>query len=72
MPVAADESRRNINDKREHFRPVAIPHGGSLLYLSIVDMLLLSGMHASSLAPLEELLMNLKSMDLTEKTPRSE
>ena len=61
--AAADETRENINVKREQFRPVATR--GSVLYFSIVDMTHVSVMYQTSLAQFLQLFM--ASMDHAEK-----
>jgi dynein heavy chain len=61
--AAADETRENINVKREQFRPVATR--GSVLYFSIVDMTHVSCMYQTSLAQFLQLFM--ASMDHAEK-----
>jgi len=61
--VAADETRKNIAEKREQFRPAATR--GSVLYFSIVEMSLVNVMYQTSLQQFLELFM--RSMDEAEK-----
>ncbi|KAL7543927.1 hypothetical protein ACHAXR_013293, partial [Thalassiosira sp. AJA248-18] len=61
--VAADETRSNIAEKREQFRPAATR--GSVLYFSIVEMSLVNVMYQTSLTQFLELFMG--SMDKAEK-----
>ena len=60
---SADETRKNINEKREQFRPVATR--GSVLYFSIVEMSNVNVMYQTSLSQFIELFM--KSMEVAEK-----
>ena len=61
--VAADETRSNIAEKREQFRPAATR--GSVLYFSIVEMRLANVMYQTSLGQFLELFMG--SMEKAEK-----
>jgi len=61
--IAADETRSNIAEKREQFRPAATR--GSVLYFSIVEMSLVNVMYQTSLVQFLELFMS--SMDKAEK-----
>jgi len=61
--VAADETRTNIAEKREQFRPAATR--GSVLYFSIVEMSLVNVMYQTSLDQFLELFMG--SMDKADK-----
>jgi len=61
--VAADETRSNIAEKREQFRPAATR--GSVLYFSIVEMSLVNVMYQTSLVQFLDLFMG--SMDKAEK-----
>ena len=61
--VAADETRSNIAEKREQFRPAATR--GSVLYFSIVEMGLVNVMYQTSLTQFLELFMG--SIDKAEK-----
>jgi len=61
--LAADETKQNINEKREQFRPAATR--GSVLYFSIVEMSLCNCMYQTSLDQFLELFM--RSMDEAEK-----
>ncbi|RYE83259.1 MAG: hypothetical protein EOO65_04250, partial [Methanosarcinales archaeon] len=62
--IAADETKRSINEKREQFRPVATR--GSVLYFSIVEMTEVNVMYQTSLAQFIELFG--KSMAVSEKS----
>jgi len=61
--TAADETKKNINEKREQFRPVATR--GAVLYFAIVEMSLVNCMYQVSLEQFSVLFM--KSMDEAEK-----
>ena len=61
--IAADETRSNIAEKREQFRPAATR--GSVLYFSIVEMSLVNVMYQTSLSQFLELFVG--SMDKAEK-----
>ena len=61
--IAADETKANINEKREQFRAAATR--GSVLYFAIVEMSAVSPMYQTSLFQFLELFM--KSMDRAEK-----
>lgn len=61
--VAADETRSNIAEKREQFRPAATR--GSVLYFSIVEMSLVNNMYQTSLLQFLEIFMG--SMEKAEK-----
>jgi dynein heavy chain len=62
--IAADETKENINEKREQFRPVATR--GSVLYFSIVEISLANPMYQISLD--QFLALFLRSMDEAEKS----
>ena len=62
IPLAA-EMKKNINEKREQYRPVATR--GSVLYFAIVDMSAVSCMYQTSLDQFQILFD--KSMDVAEK-----
>ena len=61
--IAADETRTNIAEKREQFRPAATR--GAVLYFSIVEIGMVNVMYQTSLAQFLELFMG--SMDKAEK-----
>ncbi len=61
--VAAAEMRKNINEKREQFRPVATR--GSVIYFSIVDMSQVNTMYQTSLDQFQALFD--KSMEVADK-----
>lgn len=61
--IAADETRSNIAEKREQFRPAATR--GSVLYFSIVEMSLVNVMYQTRLNQFLELFMG--SVDKAEK-----
>ena len=66
--IAADETKANINEKREQFRPVATR--GSVLYFAIVEMSMANPMYQTSLYQFLDLFMS--SMDKAEKgAPRA-
>ena len=61
--IAADETKANINEKREQFRPVATR--GSVLYFAVVEMSMANPMYQTSLYQFLDLFMS--SMDKAEK-----
>eukprot|EP01042_Synura_sphagnicola_P000006 gene6-7_t len=61
--IATAEMRRNINEKREQFRPVATR--GSVIYFAIVEMSHVNCMYQVSLDQFQRLFD--KSMDVSEK-----
>lgn len=61
--IAADETKKSINEKREQFRPVATR--GAVLYFAIVEMSLVNCMYQTSLEQFSHLFMD--SMDQAEK-----
>jgi len=61
--IAADETKQNISEKREQFRPAATR--GSVLYFGIVEMSMCNVMYQTSLTQFLELFMS--SMDQAEK-----
>ena len=61
--LSAAEMRKNINEKREQYRPVATR--GSVLYFSIVDMSKVNCMYQTSLDQFQQLFD--KAMEIAEK-----
>ncbi len=61
--ISAAEMRKNINEKREQYRPVSTR--GSVLYFSIVDMSKVNVMYQTSLDQFQALFD--KSMEIAEK-----
>jgi len=61
--IAADETKQNIGEKREQFRPAATR--GSVLYFAIVELSMVNVMYQTSLTQFLELFMS--SMDQAEK-----